>query len=73
MEVGPLQPSGRVIAGGRLLLSCLFLIATWTDPSQQRSDHLATYVLLGGYVLWSLSITLIPFAKSTARDATRSM
>jgi signal transduction histidine kinase len=48
-----------VIAGGRLLLSCLFLIATMTDPSQATGKHLATYVLLGGYVLWSLSITLI--------------
>ena len=59
MEVGPLQPSGRVIAGGRLLLSCLFLIATMTDPSQSAARHPATYVLLAGYVLWSLSITLI--------------
>ena len=59
MEVGPLQPSGRVIAGGRLLLACLFLIAIWTDTSQNASEHFAAYLLLAVYVGWSLSITLI--------------
>ena len=34
MEVGPLQPSGRVIAGGRLLLAGLFLIAMWAEGSE---------------------------------------
>lgn len=59
MEVGPLQPSGRVIAGGRLLLACLFLIAIWTDTSQTTPEHFAAYLLLAVYVGWSLSITLI--------------
>ena len=58
MEVGPLQPSGRVIAGGRLLLACLFLIAIWTDTSQPSAEHFVAYLLIAGYVGWSLGITL---------------
>ncbi len=59
MEAGPLQPSGRVIAGGRLLLACLFLIAIWADASQPARAQAATYGLLSAYVLWSLAVTLL--------------
>ena len=59
MQVGPLQPSGRVIAGGRLLLACLFLIAVWADTSQPTEAHMATYFLLAAYAGGSLAITLI--------------
>ena len=56
MAVGALQPSGRVIAGGRLLLACLFLIAVWTDRSQPAPGSL--FALLIAYVAWSLGVTL---------------
>lgn len=68
MEVGPLQPSGRVIAGGRLLLACLFLIAVWADTSQPMQAHTATFALLGAYVVWSLTVTLLVW-KDWWRDA----
>ena len=59
VQVGPLQPSGRVIAGGRLLLACLFLIAVWADANQLSPPHVATNLLLAAYAVWSLAVTLI--------------
>ena len=58
MQAGPLQPSGRVIAGGRLLLACLFLVAVWTESSQPTRPHGAAYALLIAYAVWSLGVTL---------------
>ena len=58
MAAGPLQPSGRVIAGGRLLLATLFLIAVWADSNQPAHGTLATYALLATYAAWSLGLTL---------------
>src|SRR5688572_7876947 len=58
MQAGPLQPSGRVIAGGRLLLACLFLIAVWTESSQPTRPHGTAYALLIAYAVWSLGVTL---------------
>ncbi len=47
MQIGPLQPSGRVIAGGRLLLACLFLVAVWADAGSELTPaNLATNFLL---------------------------
>ena len=57
VKVDPLQPSGRVIAAGRLLFASLFLIAVWADPSQPTRAHTATVVLLPVYDVWSLSVT----------------
>jgi signal transduction histidine kinase len=45
-----------VIAGGRLLLACLFLIAVWADSSQPTNR--ATFALLIAYAAWSLGVTL---------------
>lgn len=59
MQVGPLQPSGRVIAGGRLLLACLFLIAVWAEARQEAKADLATNLVLAAYVGWSLGVTRI--------------
>ena len=59
MQVGTLQPSGRVIASGRLLLAGLFLVAVLTDASQPARAHVATYVLLAIYLAWSLGITIV--------------
>lgn len=59
MAAGPLQPSGRVIAGGRLLLASLFLLAVWADDSQPTRWHEAVYALLGAYVAWSLAVTFM--------------
>jgi signal transduction histidine kinase len=59
LQVGPLQPSGRVIAGGRLLLACLFLVAVLSDASQPARAHVATYALLGAYVGWAMLVTLL--------------
>jgi signal transduction histidine kinase len=47
-----------VIAGGRLLLACLFLVAVWADGNQPARAHEATYGLLLAYVAWSLGVTL---------------
>lgn len=58
MAVGPLQPSGRVIAGGRLLLACLFLIAVWMDSGQPVRIPQATYALLIAYAVGALGVTL---------------
>jgi signal transduction histidine kinase len=58
MQAGPLQPSGRVIAGGRLLLACLFLVAVWTESSQPTPAHGAAYALLIAYAVWSIGVTL---------------
>lgn len=58
LQAGPLQPSGRVIAGGRLLLACLFLVAVWAASSQPAPAHEAAYALLIAYVAWSLGVTL---------------
>lgn len=58
LHAGPLQPSGRVIAGGRLLLACLFMAAVWAASSQPARTHVATYSLLLAYVAWSLGVTL---------------
>ena len=59
MKVGPLQPSGRVIAGGRLLLASLFLIALSADGSEPGREAAAVYALLAIYAAWSLAVTLI--------------
>lgn len=59
MQAGPLQPSGRVIAGGRLLLACLFLVAVWTESGQPTRAHGAAYALLVAYAAWSLGVTLL--------------
>lgn len=59
MAAGPLQPSGRVIAGGRLLLASLFLIAVWADSSQPTHWNAGVYALLAAYVAWSLAVTLL--------------
>ena len=58
MQAGPLQPSGRVIAGGRLLLACLFLVAVWTESGQPTPAHGAAYALLVAYAVWSIGVTL---------------
>ena len=59
LAAGSLQPSGRVIAGGRLLLASLFLVAVWADASQPTRWQAVVYVLLGGYVAWSLAVTFL--------------
>jgi hypothetical protein len=58
VEVGSLQPSGRVIASGRLLLGSLFLLAIWSDSSQPARLPAETYALLVIYVAWALTLTL---------------
>jgi signal transduction histidine kinase len=57
VEVGSLQPSGRVIASGRLLLASLFLIALWADRSQPANSPI--FLLLDFYVVSSLAVTLL--------------
>jgi signal transduction histidine kinase len=52
-------PSGRVIALGRLLLATLFLIAIWIDFSQPTHGPVATYAILGAYVVFAAAILLI--------------
>jgi len=59
VEAEALQPSGRVIAGGRLLLACLFLVAIWADVSRSSAAILPTYGLLGIYVAWAASLTFL--------------
>jgi signal transduction histidine kinase len=52
-------PSGRVIALGRLLLATLFLVAIWIDFSQPTHGPVATYAILGAYVVFAAAILLI--------------
>ena len=59
MQAGPLQPSGRVIAGGRLLLACLFLVAVWAENNPPAQAHGTAYALLIAYAAWSLGVTLL--------------
>jgi len=59
LAAGALQPSGRVIAGGRLLLATLFLLAVFADNSQPTRWNAAVYTLLAVYVAWSLALTLL--------------
>ncbi len=68
MAIGPLQPSGRVIAGGRLLLACLFIAAVWSDAGQSASGLSRIEGLLIAYVGWSLGVTLLVW-KDWWRDA----
>lgn len=58
-EAGSLQPSGRVITGGRLLLAFLFLLAVWSDSSQPARLPAETYAILMVYVAWALGLTLL--------------
>jgi signal transduction histidine kinase len=57
--VGSLQSSGRVIAGGRLLLACLFLFAVWSDSTQPTRFPTETYGVLLAYVAWASALTLV--------------
>ncbi|MDQ3077286.1 MAG: histidine kinase [Pseudomonadota bacterium] len=50
------QPSGRVIALGRLMLATLFLIAIRVDASQPALAPAATYALLLGYIALAAAI-----------------
>ena len=59
MTVGTLQSSGRVIAGGRLLLACLFLLAVWSDSTQPTRFPTETYLVLVAYVVWASALTLL--------------
>lgn len=59
MNAGSLQSSGRVIAGGRLLLACLFLFAVWSDSAQPTRLPTETYVVLLAYVAWASALTLL--------------
>lgn len=59
LQAGPLQPSGRVIAGGRLLLACLFLAAVWAERGQPARPDDATNLVLIAYVAWSVAVTLL--------------
>ncbi len=43
--------SGRVIAIGRLVLACAFLLAIWLDPSQPTRAPAEGYAILAAYVL----------------------
>ena len=57
MAVGSLQPSGRVIASGRLLLAFLFLVAGWADSRQSALGM--SLPLLAFYFTWALGLTLL--------------
>jgi len=54
-----LQPSGRVIASGRTLLACLFMLAVWLDSSQPANAPAETYALLIIYAAWAAALTLL--------------
>ena len=48
-----------MIAGGRLLLACLFLVAVWAESSQPTPAHGSAYALLLAYAAWSIGVTLL--------------
>ena len=55
---GLLHSSGRIIAIGRLLLATLFLLAILLDESQPARAPVATYSLLGVYLLFASAIVI---------------
>lgn len=59
VELGRLQPSARVVAGGRFLLACLFLFAIVVDRTQPTRAPMATYSLLVAYVSWSAALAAL--------------
>ena len=50
---------GRVIALGRALLACIFLLALWMDASQPSQAPQQTYILLFGYTGVSCALVAI--------------
>ena len=50
---------GRVIALGRALLACLFLLALWMDASQPSQAPEQTFILLLGYIGVSCALVAI--------------
>jgi hypothetical protein len=52
-------PSGRVIALGRLMLACLFVIAIMIDASQPAQAVVETYALLATYVILAAGIAVV--------------
>ena len=57
MGKGIQHSSGRVISLGRLLLSLIFLAAIWTDASQPAHWPVATYYILGAYIVFAGTVT----------------
>jgi signal transduction histidine kinase len=62
------QPSGRIIALGRLLLATLYVVAIWIDFTQPHRLPVATFSLLGGYMLFAAAMVALTW-KSWWRDA----
>ena len=62
------QPSGRIIALGRLLLAALYLVAIWIDLTQPARLPIATFILLAFYTVFAGSMVALTW-KSWWRDA----
>ena len=58
MGKGFQHPSGRVIALGRLMLATLFLIAIALDSSQPTHGPVATFAVLGAYLIFAAALLL---------------
>lgn len=53
------RKTGRVLAASRALIALVFLLALLLDPAQPVRSPLAGYVLLLGYLIWSLIMAVI--------------
>ena len=62
------QPSGRIIALGRLLLAALYLVAIWIDLTQPARLPIATFILLAVYAAFAGAMVALTW-RSWWRDA----
>ncbi|HUE78466.1 MAG TPA: histidine kinase [Sphingomicrobium sp.] len=62
MTRGLQYPSARVIAIGRLMLATLFLLAIWIDITQPALAPVATYALLGAYVVFAVAMLALTWS-----------
>jgi signal transduction histidine kinase len=62
------QPSGRIIALGRLLLAALYLVAIWIDLTQPARLPSATFFLLAVYTAFAVAMVALTW-RSWWRDA----
>lgn len=55
----PLTRSERLIAGGRIVLAMVALVAVWIDPDQPRHHVTLTYAALAGYLAYATAVAVL--------------
>ena len=54
--------SGRIIAVTRLMLAAVFFLALWVDPNQPARSSTVGYLILAGYLVVALALTLVAWS-----------